>query len=195
MDACGGVFNRRHGRVQVEVAPIILHRGCFGEREEQIPGRFVRHLADGTGNHLLTDQMRGLTIFAVENQLPHFRQGGARLWIDRVIRAAGPERVFVQLKPFVIDAAEDHRAEPAIADGEGFGPFFGRLTIPKAQGFGGRGGRSVERGPGGAQSGAEPEDKQTKSKATEERIHDDLMQDAQCDDLCLAAHCPAASKR
>ncbi len=94
--------------------------------------------------------MSGFAIFAVKDQLAHFRQARRGLGVDRIVRAAAPERVLVQLNPFAVDAAKNHRAEAAIADGQRLKPgrilpttrrlvISRRLAIPQAKGFVGGG--------------------------------------------------------
>jgi len=81
----------------------------------------------------LTGEFLGFGVFAVENQPAHLRQRGKRVGVVRIIRAAGPERVFVKLEMFASDAAKNHRTQTAIANGQRLGPFLGGPAIPQRQ--------------------------------------------------------------
>src|SRR3546814_3462502 len=68
--------------------------------------------------HLGIGQRLGLGIAASEDQVAYLGQSLARTRVDVRIGTARPERIFVELKPLALDSAEQHRAEPAVADGQ-----------------------------------------------------------------------------
>ena len=121
------------GGIEIQVPAIISHRIGFGEIQEQITHRLVRHLAARLGDHLLVHEVVGLTILARKDQAASLRQGGQRFGVIRIVRAAAPKRIFIELQDFLADAPEDHRAQPAVADGQRFGPGFRGLPIPQTQ--------------------------------------------------------------
>ena len=47
------------------------------------------------------------------------------------LRLAAPHGDFVELESLLLDAAEDHRAQAAVADGERFLPLGGGTVIPE----------------------------------------------------------------
>src|SRR3546814_13514837 len=82
-------------------------------------------------SHLGIGQRLGLGIAASEDQVAYLGQSLARTRVDVRIGTARPERIFVELKPLALDSAEQHRAEPAVADGQRLGPDAGRLGVPE----------------------------------------------------------------
>ena len=48
-----------------------------------------------------------------------------------VVGTSGPEGVFVELKAFGLDAAEDHGAEASVADGQSVAPEDGWFFVPE----------------------------------------------------------------
>ena len=76
--------------------------------------------------------MRG-GVFARGEEATDFGEGGGGRGVGGVVGAAGPEGVLVELKAFVLDAAEDHGAEAAIAERKGLDPLGGGLAIPEGE--------------------------------------------------------------
>ena len=114
--AAAGVGHVRRCRRQIEIAAIVLDRIDVGERQRQIADRLIRHLRERLRHHLRADELRRLGVLALGEQTPDLGQRVFRVRIHRIVRPARPQRVFVQLQPLVHDAAEDHRAETAVAD-------------------------------------------------------------------------------
>src|SRR3546814_20154402 len=83
--------------------------------------------------HLGIGQRLGLGIAASEDQVAYLGQSLARTRVDVRIGTARPERIFVELKPLALDSAEQHRDEPAVADGQRLGPDAGRLGVPEQE--------------------------------------------------------------
>ena len=133
LDAAGGVTDAGDGRVEVQVAAIIGHGVHFGEAQHQITDGLIRHLAARFRDHLLVHELVGLAILAFEHQPPRLGQCRQRLRVVLVVRAAAPKRVFIKLETLVVDAAENHRAEPAAADGERFSPDLRGPAIPETE--------------------------------------------------------------
>ena len=50
-----------------------------------------------------------------------------------VVRLAGPDGALVELDALVRDAAEDHGAQAAVADGQGFDPEIRGLAVPESE--------------------------------------------------------------
>ena len=76
-------------------------------------------------------EVLGFLLFSVEEELADFRQEFHRALVGVGVGLAGPDGVFVELDALVGDAAEDHGAEVAVADGQGFAPIGGGLVIPQ----------------------------------------------------------------
>jgi hypothetical protein len=60
------------------------------------------------------------------------------VWVVAVARLTGPERVLVELEEFIVGscvfaASEDHRAETAVADGEGVDPLGRRFIVREGE--------------------------------------------------------------
>ncbi len=123
---------RGDGVVQRQLAAVIGDgRGVDAvERQQQIAQRQVGLCEDALH---LPGQAVGLGVLAGEDRRPHRRQHVARGGVIARPRPARPERLFVQLQPLLCDAAEDHRAQPAIADGQRLDPGVGRGRIPEGE--------------------------------------------------------------
>jgi hypothetical protein len=65
---------------------------------------------------------------------------GGRALVRRLIGAACPQGIFVELKLFAVDSAEDHCADTPVADRQRFGPLGGRLQVSQYQIVGSGGG-------------------------------------------------------
>src|ERR1019366_7779682 len=67
------------------------------------------------------------------HQFARLGPSGEGVRVVRIIRAAGPKRVLVQLQMLALDAAEDHRAQPAVADGQSLRPFHGGVGVKQRE--------------------------------------------------------------
>ena len=72
-------------------------------------------------------------MFAGEKQLPDLWQELHRAFVLVLMRLAGPKRVFVELEPLAVHAAEHHRAQPPVANRQRLDPLRGRTAIPQAK--------------------------------------------------------------
>src|SRR5208283_424923 len=81
------------------------------------------------------DEVVRLAELAGENQAPCFGQQGSGVGIVGLVGTARPECCFIQLHPFAVDAAEEHSAQPPVANGQGLGPAHRGAAIPKRQRF------------------------------------------------------------
>ena len=120
-----------HGGVQVQVAAIIFHPFFRGKCQKQIADSLIRHLSQRLGHHFLADKPVRLAVFARKDQGARLGQCRQCVGVVRIIRAAGPQRVFVELYAFFFQSAENHRPQPAVADRQGFDPLRGRIAIPE----------------------------------------------------------------
>ena len=120
-------------RRQIEIASVVLDRIDLWKRQREIADRLVRHLRERLRHHLRVDELRRLGVLALGEQAPDFGQRVFRVRIHRIVRPARPQRVLVQLQPLVDDAAEHHRAEPAVANWKGANPLGGAglATLPR----------------------------------------------------------------
>jgi hypothetical protein len=132
-DAVGSVRHPRDRRIEVQLPPVAVHVHRGGKRQQEIADWLKWHLPHGPPEHLVRDQRVRLAVLPGEDQSPGDRQRVERLRICGIVRSAGPQCVFVELKTFVLDAAEHHAREPAVPDRQRFDPFVRRLAIPQRQ--------------------------------------------------------------
>src|SRR5215470_10022099 len=104
------------------------------EGQPNIAEGFVGFLADWHAHKFLHREVFGFLLFAGPEEFADLGQEFGRTGMLIFVRFAGPESVLVELEMFVRDASEDHRAEPAIADGKSVCPFFGGLFVPEGKG-------------------------------------------------------------
>ncbi len=83
--------------------------------------------------HLLADGVGADVILLFQHQPAHFGQMALGVRIVPIARRARPQRVFIQLQPLRLHAAEDHGAQAAVADGQRVGPHDGGLFVPENQ--------------------------------------------------------------
>jgi hypothetical protein len=139
-DAHGGVVER-------EFAAVVGEIFVTGEVQAQVADGLERHAVGfaGAGEDFFAGEFGGARVVAGEDEAADLGKGVAGGGDVVVVRAAGPERVFVELQALFADAAEDHRAEAAVAEREGLDPLAGGLRIPERQRLrrsGGLGGES-----------------------------------------------------
>ena len=109
-----GTGMRRRVR-QIEIAPVVLDRFDWRKRQREVADRLVWHLSQRLRHHLRAHELRRVGVLAVRDQPAHVGERVLRLGVDRIVRTSGPQGVFIQLETFVNDAAEDHRAQSAVA--------------------------------------------------------------------------------
>ena len=85
----------------------------------------------GVGALHLPAQRAGLDILPGAEQAAHFGQHRSGSGVVAVFGSARPERVFVELQPFVDVAAKDHGTQTTIAHRQRLLPLFGWLGIPQ----------------------------------------------------------------
>ena len=76
----------------------------------------IGHLRAGDADQFIVGHGFGFGKTVLLDQPPDFGKGVQRLRIDGIIWAARPQRIFVQLQPLLVDPAEDHGAQPPVAD-------------------------------------------------------------------------------
>src|SRR5215467_8668805 len=106
------------------------------ESQEKIAHRLVGHLLQRLGHHLCIDEVGGLFVFAVKDELADFGKIYECIGIVRVIWTTRIERVLVKLDPLAFNAAEDHCSKSSVTYRKGFGPYICRTAIPEAERFG-----------------------------------------------------------
>ena len=127
------VIHRGRSRREIQNAPVVFYGRCSGKVDQQIAHGLIRHLFERSSHDLRVNESFGRRIVAFKNQPPHLGERVRRVGIHGVIRPACPERAFVQLQPLLVHAAENHRADATVADGQRLDPLFRRLAIPEAQ--------------------------------------------------------------
>ena len=102
---------------EVEFSAILRGGGaCPVDRDRQSSQRLVLRLVQRAAHEVRVNQILCAFVVPSKDELPNFRQRGQRLWIRVVVRATGPERPFIQLKPLLFDTSEHHRTEPTVSD-------------------------------------------------------------------------------
>jgi len=74
-----------------------------------------------------------LEVFAGKNPPPNLRKRVRAFRIGRIVRAATPYGVFVELDSLTRSTSKNHRAQPAVPKRQGLYPSFGRLLVPEGQ--------------------------------------------------------------
>jgi len=74
-------------------------------------------------------------VIAGKDEAADFRQRGEGIGVCVTVGSASVKSVFVKLKPLLGGGAKDHRAQPAIANGERLSPLGVRLAIPQTEPF------------------------------------------------------------
>ena len=83
-----------------------------------------------------------LAVAALENQAADLRQRLAGRGIGVVVGRTAPDGLLVELEPLVLRIAEDHGAQPAVAQRQSLLPYPGRSVVMQFQiGFRSGGGR------------------------------------------------------
>ena len=123
------------GRVEVEAAAIPRGALVPGKGDQQVAQRLVLHLFVGDTHHRAAEEVVRPGHVAGEEEAADLGEGGAGALAHRIVRPAGPERLFVELDLFLGAAAEDHGADPAVADRQGAIPFGGRIAVPERCGW------------------------------------------------------------
>ena len=103
------------------------------ELEQQVAERLIRALMERHAHKLLQRQRLCFLLTALEQQLANCRQHLHRALVRVIVRFPVPQRVLVQLQPLPPRAAEDHRAQAAIANGQRLHPLCRRSVIPQCQ--------------------------------------------------------------
>ncbi len=135
--AGGFVADRVDGGFEIEFAVVV--GGVLGafEMEHEVAEWLVGFLARqaagelGDAEEFLGGEGLGGVVLAVEDELAEFGEMLGRGGAGVVVGLAVPEGGFVKLDAFVGDAAEDHGADAAVADGLGVVPLGGGVVEPE----------------------------------------------------------------
>ena len=147
-DAVELVPDRSDGLVQVELAAVVLDPLVAGEAQLEVDERLIGQLAERDAHELLPGQGLGLALLALEEEAADLGQELHGSLVGVVVRLAGPDGVLVDLESLLGRPAEDHRAEPAVADRQRLVPAHGGRVVAQGQ-------RCVVAPTRGARSGAE----------------------------------------
>ena len=98
--------------------------------QPKVPERLVGLLPDGIAQHFRAGEILRFLDLTVGEKLANLRHGVGRAGADVVVRFAGPEGVLVKLDALIRRAAENHRPEPAVADGIRLQPLRRRFDRP-----------------------------------------------------------------
>jgi hypothetical protein len=131
LDAVAGA---RDPRVEVEFAPVVGGVPVPRQQQVQVTQRLVAAY-QSLGHELLLHQLLALAVVAGEQQCAGLGKPLLGSFPVARDRAACPQRVDVQLQPFVLEAAEHHGAESAVADGQGLVPVGRRIAVPEGGGL------------------------------------------------------------
>ena len=129
-DAADRIGNGRQRPVEIEFAAVVFC-ALMVEIQPQVSRRLIGHLLERTGHQEAIGKCISFAVAAVEDELPHLGKMRQGLGIDRLVGAAGPQRIFVDLQPLAGDAAEKHGAEAAVAERQRFCPRGRRLPVPE----------------------------------------------------------------
>src|SRR4029079_3653904 len=102
-------------RAEVEVAAVVFGGRNLGKGERKIAEGLIRHLCKRLRHDLLAHECGGFAIMARGEEASDLWKRLSGLRVHRIVGPSCPQRVFVELQPFVYDAAKHHRAETTIA--------------------------------------------------------------------------------
>ncbi len=122
------VSQRRDACREIEFTTIVAPDVAVLEDKRQIAERLI---GLRERSHHLPGQTIRRDIIGGKDRLSDLRQHRARLRVIPVLGTSGPQRVVVQLQPFLGDTAEDHRAQAPVANGQGFDPALCGPPIPE----------------------------------------------------------------
>ena len=138
-DAIESVVHGGEGAGQIEFAAVIDDGGgiggCVEVDEDVAEGLVCAEISRVAIEVALDERGGGGGLAGGEVGLDGFDLVGAAGEVaGEVGGSAGPEGVFVELDVFLGDGAEDHGADAAVADGEGFGhPGFGGVGVGEGE--------------------------------------------------------------
>ena len=104
--------------------------------QSEIAEWLIGFLPDGIAQKIAAGNGNGLLDIALKEKFSDFGQMIMRTCTVVIVRKTFPERVFVELNPFIKHAAENHGTYPAVADRQSVRPFFSWFGIPQAQRIG-----------------------------------------------------------
>src|SRR5262249_61593190 len=87
----------------------------------------------GAADHRLVGERLGFGGLAFEEQPPDFWHRGGAGRIQAIAFFSRPDSVLVELQALLLDAAEDHRAKPAVPDRQRLVPIGSRSPVPQPQ--------------------------------------------------------------
>ena len=124
------VCRRVDSRIEVELMAVSSNRALAPERQNDVAQRLVFLLLDRISHQPAAEQPVRLDQIASEDETSDVgkRRGATRY--SRRIGTARPVRVFVDLDSFFVRPPKHHRAESAVADGQGVLPLLRRVAEP-----------------------------------------------------------------
>ena len=142
------VLHRRDPVVEVERAPVA--RGQLlvvpPEQQRHVAENLVARLTVRSPEHRELRERVGVVDLPLHQESTHLRQRGQRICVVAIVRPAGPDGLLVEDDRLLVDATEDCRAEPAVADRERCEPAGRGCLVPE--------GRSAHRGTASRMPGA-----------------------------------------
>ena len=95
--------------------------------QKQLSGALMRvnHVGEVCAQALYQAQALGATAPALRarfEQASYFGDRGPGVRVGRLVWPSGPQGIFIELQPFLSNPAENHPAQPAVADRQGFVP-------------------------------------------------------------------------
>ena len=116
------VPDRSDGLVQVQLAAVVLDPVVALEPQLEVDEGLVGELEERDAHELLLSQGLGLALLALEEEAADLGQVLHGPLVGIVVGLAGPDGVLVDLQSLLGRPAEDHRAQAAVADGQGLVP-------------------------------------------------------------------------
>ena len=119
------------GRIQIKLPPVVGHSGRRAEVEFEVAYRLIRRLPGRTAHEMRIHEILRLLPLVGEDQAANLGQRGQSFGTVVVVRAARPERAFVELESLFACAAVHHCGKASIAYRQGVQPFRRRLVVPQ----------------------------------------------------------------
>ena len=133
--AARGIDGAVHGLREVQLTGVGRSLAATIVRDVEVAEGLV--VLVQTSQPVLADEVRSLAVFASFHQgHDAFLHGRRHLYVLEHRRGfAAVECVFVELQVFLGRSAEDHRSQPAVADGQSLVPVGRRLVVPQPDGL------------------------------------------------------------
>src|SRR5262250_3635259 len=132
MRASGRVTGAGNCGIEIQFTDVIGNRFLTGKVQTQIAEWLIRrHTPRGSVHGFVRERLSFLWL-AREEQATDLCQIARTVGIVAVTSLAGPDRILVNLNPFIFDSAKHHRRQSSVTNWQCFVPLRCWLSIPQS---------------------------------------------------------------